>query len=233
MLLMGDSNAEMLVPAFTEIAERVGGSLSVAMRESCPWQQDLLFADFKHQDLCRAHHADWYSRVVPSLDPDVVVLINRTFDDPVSPAALDTPDGRVDPGSDELLHEVRRATERSLETFRDRGRKVVVIEPIPYAPRGYRPISCLSQASDVDECRYVASPGPMGVERVYRKAAGNDDGIWVLDMDRLVCPFLPICDPVIAGEIVKLDGGHLTATYARSISGDIEGYLKDNAIIDS
>lgn len=51
-------------------------------------------------------------------------------------------------------------------------------------------------------------------------------------MDRLVCPYLPICDPVVDGEIVKLDQGHITATYARRVvSHDIKRFLVDNAIV--
>jgi SGNH domain (fused to AT3 domains) len=232
ILLIGDSNADMLVPAFIEIARRRGATLSVATRESCPWQRDLLFADLRHEDVCRRSHIDFYDRLIPDLDPDVVIAINRTFDDPNSTAALDTPRGRVDPGTPAFLPAVRRATERSLKSFRDRGRRVVMIEPIPYASADDNPTLCLSRAKLLAECRYVASPGPTGVERVYRDVAAHTTGTWDLDMDRLVCPYLPICDPVVGGEIVKMDRGHITATYSRAISPDIEKYLVENAVIE-
>jgi hypothetical protein len=51
------------------------------------------------------------------------------------------------------------------------------------------------------------------------------------DFDRLVCPFLPICDPVVNGEIVKSDGTHLTARFAESIAPEISTYLVDSGLV--
>jgi hypothetical protein len=51
------------------------------------------------------------------------------------------------------------------------------------------------------------------------------------DFDRLVCPFLPICDPVVNGQIVKFDGTHLTAKFVTSIAPEVDAYLKDAGLI--
>ena len=234
ILLMGDSNAVMLFPAFKQISLRLGATLAVAARDSCPWQRDLLFADLRNKDICRADHAIFYDQLIPKFDPDVVVLVNRTFEDPNSTTALDTAGGRVEPGTRTFLSAVRRATGRSLADIRATGRKVVLIEPIPYSPKAANPNICLSPGKSLDECRYIASPDPMPVERMYRDLEANDDSMWSLDIDRLVCPYLPICDPVVDGLIVKLDSGHITATYSRRvISGKIKRYLLDNGIVAS
>jgi hypothetical protein len=214
------------------MALRLGASLAVAARDSCPWQRDLLFADLRNKDTCAADHRIFYDQLIPQFDPDVVVLVNRTFEDPNSTTALDTPSGRIEPGTRAFLPAVRRATERSLALLHKAGRKVVLVEPIPYGPKGEGPNVCLSRATSLDQCRYIASPGPMPVERMYRDLAAHDDATWSFDMDRLVCPYLPICDPVVDGLIVKLDQGHITATYSRKvIAGDITRYLQSNGVV--
>ena len=175
ILLVGDSNAVMLYPAFKAIAKRLGATLAVAHATAARGSEDLLYADLRHQDVCATNQADFYDRIIPELDPDVVVLMNRTFDDPNSLARSDTPDGRFEPGTPEFVPAVRRTTERSVEALRRDGRKIVLVEPTPFSPRKLSPNVCLSRAKTVDECRYVASPGPMGVERMYREIA-DDDG---------------------------------------------------------
>ncbi|HEY3722534.1 MAG TPA: SGNH hydrolase domain-containing protein [Acidimicrobiia bacterium] len=232
ILLLGDSNAVMLFPAFKALAQRLGATLAVGARNSCPWQEDLLFAELRHEATCGADHAVFYDHLVPTFDPDVVVLVDRTFEDPNNRTALDTPAGRIEPGDDRFAPAVRRATERSIDRLRRPGRKLVLIEPTPYGPKGPGPNACLSKATSVDECRFVASPGPMPVELAYRDIADRDDAVWSFDMDRIVCPYLPICDPVVDGTIVRLDQGHVTATYARRVmTGDIVRFLRDNGIV--
>ena len=51
------------------------------------------------------------------------------------------------------------------------------------------------------------------------------------DFDRLVCPFLPICDPVVNGALVKLDQSHITLKFARSIAPAVDEYLKQAGVI--
>ena len=47
--------------------------------------------------------------------------------------------------------------------------------------------------------------------------------MWSLDLDRIVCPRLPICDAVVDDVIVRRDSsGHLTATYAQAVAADVE-----------
>jgi hypothetical protein len=55
--------------------------------------------------------------------------------------------------------------------------------------------------------------------------------VLVADFDRLVCPYLPICDPVIAGHIVKIDKQHLTCEFAQYMSDDVLAYLKTNKVL--
>ena len=66
MLLIGDSNAGMLVPAFEALAEREHATLSVVTHDSCPWQDGLDFANNPRRYAeCVAYHRDVYGRLVP------------------------------------------------------------------------------------------------------------------------------------------------------------------------
>jgi hypothetical protein len=83
----------------------------------------------------------------------------------------------------------------------------------------------------VQECRYIASAEADNLEEMYRKLDSENADVWSADLDRLVCPYLPICDPILDGQIVKLDGSHLTARYTTAIAPSIDAYLKDNAVL--
>ena len=106
---------------------------------------------------------------------------------------------------------------------------MLIIEPIPIAP--INPLDCLSKAKVLEQCRYVAATAPDPVETFYRQAAQRDDHVVSADFDRLVCPFLPICDPIVNKQIVKQDATHLTAAFATSIAPAVNAYLKQIGVI--
>jgi hypothetical protein len=109
-----------------------------------------------------------------------------------------------------------------------------MLEPIPVAPRGPRrePLACLSAAEVVEECRYVDDSDPSWLEEIYRRLDREGDTVWAVDLDRVVCPYLPICDPIVNQEVVKFDNTHLTVRFARSVAPAIEGYLTRSGIIE-
>ena len=78
VLLMGDSNAIMFMPAFTELAKRHDLTLSLLLEAGCPWQRAIYRLNFGDQEKCRTMKEDAYARVIPALDPDVIVVINGT-----------------------------------------------------------------------------------------------------------------------------------------------------------
>jgi hypothetical protein len=108
-------------------------------------------------------------------------------------------------------------------------RKVVLLEPIPITR--FNPLDCLSKATYLEECRYVSSAEPDRLELFFRQLAKRDRNVWSIDLDHLVCPFLPICDPIVNGQIVKWDPTHLTVSFARSIASQLNQYLQQNSII--
>jgi peptidoglycan/LPS O-acetylase OafA/YrhL len=236
IMLIGDSHAAMLIPAFKALAESEHLTLSGSIHFSCPWQRNLYAlpraTPSQRIDACRKAKEDTYERVIPELDPDIVVVINQSSEDPSSPSPYLGPDlQQLANGSPEYNSWLERTTIDSLDQLRADGRKVVIVEPQPRAPKGVNTLDCLSKAAVVEVCRYLATTQPSTLEKLYRKLDDQYDDVWSLDIDRLVCPYLPICDPIVNGHIVTIDGEHLTATFSATLERPIADFLQRNGIM--
>jgi hypothetical protein len=135
---------------------------------------------------------------------------------------------RIQLGTAQYEKSLRDMAADSLAQLRRAGRKIVIIEPTPVAPTN--PLHCLSRAKGLDQCRYVANLEPTPLERYYRSLANGTD-VFTLDLDKVVCPYLPICDPVVNGMIVKRDYAHLTWVFGASLSDELLAFLRDNRIL--
>ena len=130
--------------------------------------------------------------------------------------------------------DVRRVVKDSIDSLRRlraTGAKVAVLEPIPVV--GVDQLACLAKATYVEECRQVARATQDSLERAYRALDARDPHIWSVDIDRLVCPYLPICDPVVNRRAVRRDGTHLTTAFAESIAPQLETYLREVRVLPS
>jgi len=237
VLLIGDSHARALLPAIREIAERDDLTLSVSIRGGCPWPRGLYavpILDPSATRRCRTQKEDLYERVLPALAPDVVVAANFPYERPETdlPIGYLGPDDSPTPGPEQRRWAVDR-TQASAREITGAGAGLVIVEPVPLAPESFDPLRCLAGARTVDECRYVAATEPSWIETEYRRLAAEPEGPAVLDLDRTVCPYLPICDPVVGGEVVKWDRQHVTSEFARSIAPRIEQYLRAQGMIGS
>ncbi len=58
-----------------------------------------------------------------------------------------------------------------------------------------------------------------------RALAASTGGVWSLDLDRRICPFLPICDPLVDGLVPRLDDNHITVTFGRTLRTAVEQFL--------
>ncbi len=233
VVLMGDSVARMWIPTFTEIAKREGFSLSVASYPGCPWQRDLDYNGPRHViTQCREHRSDWYKRVIPRLHPDIVFLAQHGYDDPVSPNRFLLADGTAmtiqSDGFEQMLVDVSSS---SLAALRAPDRDIVFIEPVPSPPTPFDPLSCLSGGGSQAACGFRASTAPTGLARYFRQAAARDPSVKRIDLDRLVCPGRPWCDPIIREIIVWRDTAHLTATYSRSLTDAVIAILRAQHVV--
>jgi len=224
LMLIGDSHARMLIPTFTRIARDNNLTLSLGISGGCPWQLGVYTPNSPTR--CQRYKDDLYTRVIPQLKPDVVVAVNYGYDDPSIPPVPvinDAGQGMARGGLafDRLM---ARATKRSAKALTQDGRDLVIVDPIPIDKTD--PTECLAHSKFLESCRYVARTGHTKLETLYRSLADHDDHIFDADLDRVVCPFFPICDPVVDHHIVKVDGQHLTREFADYVAPEVASYLR-------
>jgi hypothetical protein len=219
---MGDSHAMAYIPTFTAMAERRGWDFSVTAYPTCPWQRGIQVI-YPTVTACRAEQSDWYDRVVPELDPDLIVLAHQAFDGPLRALPFVTgASGRViGPRSASYETTLISASSSALRRLERPGRRLVVLQPMPEVPAAVNPLACLSSGESPARCVYQADPRVTPLEQYYRTGI-RQPGVTSVDLDRLVCARWPVCDPIIANVIVRRDQTHLTATFARSLATPLE-----------
>ena len=121
------------------------------------------------------------------------------------------------------------ATRLGLQSLQAPGRKIVLLQPTPLPPKlSFEPVSCLSTGST--HCAFRVSTALTSFEK-YLREGGNQPDVTSLDLDRLVCPRYPVCDPVVNDIIVRRDHTHLTATYARSLATALGALLHRERVL--
>jgi peptidoglycan/LPS O-acetylase OafA/YrhL len=226
VLLMGDSHAWMWIPTFAEIAKQRSWTLSVASHPTCPWERHLQVL-YPTRAACEERQTDWYDRVVPSLDPDLIILVHQAFDGAADGLPFVAEDGSVAyPGTPQHEPLLMNASSASLHELQRPGRELLIIEPVPDAPPGTNPLSCLSRGRAPARCAFEAPQQPTPLEQFYRTEA-RQPGVSSLDLDRTVCPRWPTCDAVVGDIIARRDATHLTATFARSLAPQVGAQIPD------
>ena len=202
---MGDSNAAMLIPAFTAMAETNDLTLSVAVADGCPWQRGFVVMDELWSPHCGENQEDAYRRLVPSLDPDVIVLMDAEL-----------PESRL-----ASTARMRSTSTASLEQLRATGRTILLVDPIVRSPADEPPLECLDEATFLEDCRYVADLTPSRTDRLHEELADGKPDVRTVDLDTLACPYLPICDPMVDGKVVRWDLQHLSLQYASTLGDEL------------
>ncbi len=64
-----------------------------------------------------------------------------------------------------------------------------------------------------------------------RQLAKANDHVWSANFDKIICPYFPICDPVIDGVAVKWDSQHLTTRFSKAMAAPITAYLRENGLL--
>lgn len=233
VVIVGDSHAQMYLPALEDIAERNDWKLSANVVAGCPWQVGLAPRSDQSADRqarCESARGPWYENDLAQLEPDVVVLAGRSWDsDDVRDVIR--PD---DPSRDgrpliELFDESSRAT---IELIEDRlAASIVLIEPTPLAD--IDPLVCLSGAQTVGQCAFESTQGPTAEDESLRDLSIGSTGVVTVDFDRIVCPDSPKCIPVIDGVPVWRDDHHLSVVFARDQSRTFEAALFRSRAFDA
>jgi peptidoglycan/LPS O-acetylase OafA/YrhL len=229
ILVIGDSHAWSLFATFARVAQEEDLTLSTAAAAGCPWQRALYDAD-SPPDGCETFKQDLYERVVPELDPDIVIAASNDYLGPPGRPSFElrAGDAEVPAGlaGDDAFD---WAMEDSLAALTAGGARVLLVEPMPVAADGQDPFACLGAAATVDECRFVASADGRAAAAYRRFAEGGE--VSTADLALLVCPGFPICDPVVNGEVVRLDGEHLTPKFAVTIAEPVRRLLHDLGLL--
>jgi peptidoglycan/LPS O-acetylase OafA/YrhL len=221
LLLIGDSHASMLAPAFRAIGRRQNLTVVLAFTTGCPWMDGLVFAS-SDQKACTANKRVWMKTLIPSYDPDIIVFASRATDH-IEGGGYNVVSQDESLKGDEG-HLLAQAVARTLPMVSRPGRQIVIEEPTPVSPTGGR--SCISGAQYADECSFLADSAHSYAELAYEKLAATVPGVHVLDLDPMICPRLPVCDQVLGSTLVHYDHDHLTPRMSAQIADQIDRDLR-------
>ena len=230
VLLIGDSQAQSLVPMFTQIAEEQDLTLSLNVVEGCLWQEQLRNrkSSEEEQANCEEARVDWYDEVLPELDPDVVVIMSRPrveaeeWED-----VVERRDGKEQP----LEVMTRRAT---LHTLGDLERVVpttLVVDRLAM-PETFDPPDCLTTEVDPSRCSVEDPPGIATSDLLVHRLAARRSGVQPVDLNPAFCPGAPVCLPVVEDQVVWRDDHHVTAGYAVSRRDQVWQILQETGAFD-
>ena len=110
---------------------------SLAIQNTCPWQRDLVFAGPRDQAECKANQPDFYDRVIPRARSRHRRRRRPHVRRSRQPDQRSARRGRA-AAATRRSSAVRDATRDRSRRCADAGRKVVIVEPIPYAVEGRR-----------------------------------------------------------------------------------------------
>ncbi|HAP76725.1 MAG TPA: hypothetical protein DCR14_11635 [Acidimicrobiaceae bacterium] len=219
VLVIGDSHAGDLLPGWRSVAMTNGLRLHLITTAGCPWQQGL--ATTFDSETCRAAQEATYGDWLQTLSPDIVVLVGHPLLEPsfaVSARGSDTP---LDAA------ELTAASIDSLDRLDVPGRTLVVLGPRPTAP--FDVWSCLGVARFQEDCLFVASHEADTQESALVSALADRPGIIHISVAPLVCPRLPVCDPIVDGVAVRIDTDHLHPRFATQLVIELWGLIETAA----
>lgn len=235
VMVLGDSHAFRFLPVMEEIARQNNFELSATTSGSCLWQQDLQYSrNFKDNRIgeCNRVRADLYERVIPELNPDVLVVTHRTFDTEFRSRIMGAPEFT---DWNRKGNAFADTTDQTITWLRERGIRVVIIEPIP-DPAGFNAAECLSdlrRSSQISKCQFSVDDIATKSEEYYRQADAKDPAVVSVNLDSLVCPRLPVCDPVINDEVVWTDDNHVSQRYWTTITDKVFQRLRATQMFDA
>lgn len=225
VVLVGDSNALMFQGAVHKLAKDHGLTFTLMAIRGCSWEPGYLYAShLDKREQCDAADQLFYDRILPELQPDLVVAV-----DVREAEAIREPDFT----GTAKQKEQRSAMALGVEKILASGADLVVIEPLPRTLPPESQLNCLATATYQEECRFKSNLAPYWVEQDLRQMDEANERMWSVDMDRIVCPALPICDPYVNGMVARWDGAHLTRKFGESLADDLADILAERGLLDS
>ena len=220
ILVVGDSHAETLLPAFARLAREQGFSLFDVTEWACPWSRVQATQNGVPID-CESFRKKAL-RVAAREHPDIAVLVSRS----IVKRPLEIDGAFVNPGEPGWLAEVDRGTVSFLADLKPLVGSIVVIEPLPETSEPM--IYCLTTGADPDSCSLPAISQP-GTAELEARWEGMQE-ISAISVDDLICP-LGTCPAMVHGIQTHRDAHHLAGKYARYLAHPLDAYFRARGIV--
>ncbi len=210
--LFGDSHADFWFPAVEGFAARQGWRMLSLTMSSCTPADLVVYSTILKRIYteCTAWRAQAIARLVQTHPAVILVTGTHGIEPPVGAG------GQL-LGGPALVQAWEAGMERTLETLIPAAGLVIMIADTPAS--AVNPPFCLAQ--HMQSILACSTPEGVAVDATWLAAEHQvvqATGIGFIDPTYWVCPSSP-CPPVIGNLLVYQNGGHLTATFAASLSG--------------
>lgn len=213
LAVVGDSHASMWVPALQRAYEGTEWKIVVYLHNSCPFSLQPRALEERGESTCIAPNRSVLSQLLAS-KPDRVLVTNlavgdftRYKDEPVAGVW----------GYEQVMRPLRRA-----------GIDIVALQDAPQPPGGDSVADCVSAHPEApNACSFKRSDSleDTGANQALAAAAKNVGGIRTVKPTGLFCT-LEECPAVIGSVLVYRDANHVSATYAKTLAGDVRRLLR-------
>ncbi len=207
--LVGDSHAMSWFPAFERLATRNHWRLVPFTKFSCVFVDLPIWSPNLKREYTECEV--WRTRVVTRLrrlQPDIVVISSNKW---------------LPTMSDRDGEPARQG--RALAALIDRipGRVAILVD----TPRSQHDVpACLAAHPDAIQACTTSKAEAFGWRHRRREVdAAKRSGAAIIDLSKQICPTDP-CPPIIGKRLVYRDHHHLTATFALSLTRDLDAALR-------
>ena len=232
IVLVGDSHARMLTPAFESLAEEHDFTFSHNTRGGCAWPSDLKLDRLNGARLeeCLRQRDSWYEEVLPQLDADLVVLTQMHRGVPSSGFHSGGGLSRVE-GSDETTSELMYDTiTETVKQIESKGPRVLIVKSM-MGTGGPDPLDCLGTATRLYQCEVPLPPVPPQTDAFYEVAAATSKQVFTVDFNSILCVGAPRCVPVVDEIPVWSDSNHFSKPYVQHRRKDLWSAVKETGAL--
>jgi len=219
LLVIGDSHLGPFRTTFAEFGAKYDLTVNIWLATGCPWEDGLVVLGGSWVPECITRQRQLYDIALPSMRPDVVLVMNDAYDDVSYPRTIGVgPDSTPTDPVAALTTALPAAIPRMM-TF---THQLVIVRPWPSLEINQR--ECLATVTYVGQCSVTAHL-PLPSDHVLETTVARTPGVSMVDLRRSICPRLPICDAMVDGEVVRRDRDHLDYRFVPHLESELERQL--------
>ncbi len=219
VVLLGDSHAAQWLTALGDIGERLQWKVVLLGKTGCP----AAWVNFH-----RAYQSSTQRLIGPPADclqwlDNAIARINETQPDLVILASCNGCEYMVDADGDVLTRSVWGAgLEETLRRITPPDTRKAVLGDIP---RLKGSVDCLALHQDnVQDCAEPVGPVTAATYNDIERSVAEAAGLAFIDVTPWFCG--SVCSPIIGNIVVYTNDYHVTSTYAKHLSGELERVLR-------